>query len=154
LGMVPLVAYNYGAGNIVRMRQFVSLARMVILGFSCACAILFWAFAKPLVSAFIADGETVSQGVLFLRGRCLSLPFMMIGYHIVNYMNAVDKGKVSFMLALLRHVVLIIPVMILMNRIWGLNGLIWSQLVADFLNAVIAFFIYRRIDSGIVKTRT
>ena len=117
--------------------------------FSCACAILFWAFAKPLVSAFIADGETVSQGVLFLRGRCLSLPFMMIGYHIVNYMNAVDKGKVSFMLALLRHVVLIIPVMILMNRIWGLNGLIWSQLVADFLNAVIAFIIFRRIDSNI-----
>ncbi|MBR6164313.1 MAG: MATE family efflux transporter [Clostridia bacterium] len=152
LGMVPLVAYNYGAGNSVRMRQFVSLARIVILGFSCACAILFWAFAKPLVSAFIADDETVSQGILFLRGRCLSLPFMMIGYHIVNYMNAVDKGKVSFLLALLRHIVLIIPVMILMNLIWGLAGLVWSQLAADFLNAVAAFMIYRRIDSSLSST--
>ena len=84
LGMVPLVAYNYGAGNRIRMRQFVSLSRTVILGFACSCAILFWIFAQPLVSAFIADDETVRQGVLFLRGRCLSLPFMMIGYHIVN----------------------------------------------------------------------
>ena len=149
LGMVPLVAYNYGAGNRIRMRQFTSLARTVILGFSCICAVLFWIFAQPLVSAFIANGETVEQGVLFLRGRCLSLPFMMIGYHIVNYMNAVDKGKVSFLLAVLRHIVLIIPIMIGMNLIWGLNGLIWSQLVADFLNAVIAFIIFRRIDSNI-----
>ena len=149
LGMVPLVAYNYGAGNRIRMRQFVSLSRTVILGFSCTCAILFWIFAQPLVSAFVANGETVDQGVLFLRGRCLSLPFMMIGYHIVNYMNAVDKGKVSFLLALIRHIVLIIPIMIGMNLIWGLNGLIWSQLVADFLNAVIAFIIFRRIDSNI-----
>ena len=148
LGMVPLVAYNYGAGNRIRMRQFVSLSRTVILGFSCTCAILFWIFAQPLVTAFIANGETVDQGVLFLRGRCLSLPFMMIGYHIVNYMNAVDKGKVSFLLALIRHIVLIIPIMIGMNLIWGLNGLIWSQLAADFLNAVIAFIIFRRIDSN------
>ena len=136
------------------MRQFTSLARTVILGFSCICAVLFWIFAQPLVSAFIANGETVEQGVLFLRGRCLSLPFMMIGYHIVNYMNAVDKGKVSFLLAVLRHIVLIIPIMIGMNLIWGLNGLIWSQLVADFLNAGIAFIIYRRIDGSLDKTRT
>ena len=146
LGMVPLVAYNYGAGNRIRMRQFVSLSRTVILGFSCTCAILFWIFAQPLVSAFIADETTVAQGILFLRGRCLSLPFMMIGYHIVNYMNAVGQGKISFLLALIRHIVLIIPIMIAMNAIWGLNGLIWSQLVADFLNAVIAFIIFRRID--------
>lgn len=149
LGMVPLVAYNYGSGNGFRMRQFVSLARTVILGFSCTCAILFWIFATPLVSAFIADEATVAQGTLFLRGRCLSLPFMMIGYHIVNYMNAVDRGKVSFLLALIRHIVLIIPIMIAMNLIWGLNGLIWSQLAADFLNAVIAFTIFRRVDSSI-----
>ena len=149
LGMVPLVAYNYGAGNRIRMRQFVSLSRTVILGFSYTCAILFWIFAQPLVSAFIANGETVEQGALFLRGRCLSLPFMMIGYHIVNYMNAVGRGKTSFLLALIRHIVLIIPIMIVMNLIWGLNGLIWSQLVADFLNAVIAFIIFRRVDSSI-----
>ena len=67
----------------------------------------------------------------------------------MNYMNAVDRGKVSFLLALIRHIVLIIPIMIGMNLIWGLNGLIWSQLVADFLNAVIAFIIFRRVDSNI-----
>lgn len=63
-------------------------------------------------------------------------------------------SKALAIMALLRHVVLIIPVMILMNLIWGLTGLIWSQLVADFLNAGIALIIYRRIDSSLDKTRT
>jgi len=52
---------------------------------------------------------------------------------------------------LIRHIVLIIPIMIGMNLIWGLTGLIWSQPVADFLNAVIAFIIFRRVDSNIAK---
>ncbi len=149
LGMVPLVAYNYGAGDHARMRQFFSLARLSILGFSCVCAALFWVFARPIVAAFIAEEATVAQGAAFLRGRCLSLPFMMIGYHVVNYMNAVDRGKVSFFLALLRHVVLLIPILLLMNALWGLTGLIWSQLAADLLNAGIAALICRRVNAEI-----
>lgn len=151
LGMVPLIAYNYGAGNRERMKQFFSLARTAILAFSCVCVVLFWLFARPIVNAFISDEATVSQGISFLRGRCFALPFMMVGYHIVNYMNAVDKGKVSFLLALIRHIVLIIPIALVMNALWGLPGLVWSQLIADFLNAVIAVIILIRTDdSGII----
>lgn len=151
LGMIPLIAYNYGSGNRDRMRQFFSLARTAILAFSCVCVVLFWLFAKPIVAAFISDEATVAQGISFLRGRCFALPFMMVGYHIVNYMNAVGKGKVSFLLALIRHIVLIIPLALLMNTLWGLNGLIWSQMIADFLNAIIAVVILVRTDdSGVM----
>ncbi len=146
LGMVPLIAYNFGAGNRERMKQILSLARIVIVSFSCVCVLLFWLFARPIVGAFISDEATILQGAAFLRGRCFALPFMMIGYHIVNYMNAVNQGKVSFLLALIRHIALIIPVMLVMNRVWGLDGLIWSQLVADAVNAVIASVIFSRVE--------
>ena len=151
LGMVPLIAYNYGSGNRERMKQFFSLSRIVILGFSCVCVILFWLFARTIVGAFISDEETILQGISFLRGRCFSLPFMMIGYHIVNYMNAVNQGKVSLLLAIIRHILLIIPITILMNRIWGISGLTWAQLVSDFLNALIAMGIFVRVDSKRVE---
>ena len=51
--MVPLIAYSYGAGNRERMKQSLSLARIVILTFSCACTVLFWLFARQIVTAFI-----------------------------------------------------------------------------------------------------
>ncbi len=149
LGMVPLVAYNYAAGNIARMNRFFSLARVAILGISCACVVLFRCFARPLLGAFIADAETVSLGAHFLQGRCYAMPLMLIGYHIVNFMNAVGKGEVSFLMAVVRHLVLIIPILFLMNRLFGMDGLVWAQLVADLLNVAIAYGLYRKISRDI-----
>ncbi len=150
LGMVPLVAYNYGAGNRPRMARFFSLTRVVILVFSCVCAAAFWFFAEPIVGAFIADEETVRLGSAFLRGRCFALPFMMIGYHIVNYMNAVGRGRISFLLAVTRHIVLIVPILLLMNRLWGMTGLTWAQLAADLINSVLALAICRRLNKTLL----
>lgn len=154
LGMVPLLAYNYGAKNQTRMKQILSVSRRVILRFSCGCVLLFWLFAKPVVGAFLADEETVLRGAAFLRGRCFALPLMLIGYHIVNYMNAVNRGKVSFLLSLIRHIALIIPVMLAMNALWGLTGLTWSQLTADLIHTAIACCVFQKVDRQIVKEST
>ena len=151
LGMVPLVAYNFGSGNIKRMSRFSSLARWTIIAFSSLCTILFFIFARVLVSRFITDEETVRLGVMFLQARCFALPFMMVGYHVVNYMNAVNKGSVSFILAIIRHVILIIPIMLIMNSIWGLEGLIWSQVVADIMNSIVSTIIFVKVKSGFGK---
>ncbi|MBQ7488069.1 MAG: MATE family efflux transporter [Clostridia bacterium] len=149
LGMVPLVAYNFGAGRKERMYSFLTLSRNAILCFACICTVLFWVFAEPIMSVFIADRETVLQGAVFLRGRCFALPFMLIGFHILNFMNAINKGKVSFLMALIRHIVLIIPIMLIMNHFWGLTGLVWAQLTADALNAVVSLIYFNRISRSI-----
>ena len=151
LGMVPLIAYNFGAGNIKRMSRFSSLARWTIVAFSSLCTILFFVFARVLVSRFITDEETVRLGTMFLQARCFALPFMMVGYHVVNYMNAVNKGTVSFILAIIRHVILIIPAMLIMNYIWGIEGLIWSQAVADVINTIVSTVIFLRVRNGLCR---
>lgn len=153
LGMVPLVAYNYASGNHGRMERFAHLARLGILSFSCVCVVLFWLFPEPITGVFMKDPvknmETVRLGAEFLRGRCLAMPFMLLGYHVVNFMNAVDRGKVSFLLAVIRHLLLIIPLLLIMNALWGLNGLIWAQVAADVLNALIALLIFRKAKAEI-----
>ncbi len=142
LGMVPLVAYNYGAKNTERMKRISGIACAAIVTFSVVCVLLFRLFPKAIVSGFISNEETIAQGISFLQGRCLALPFVMVGYHVMNFMNAVNQGKISFVLAILRHIVLLIPIMVFMNEILGLTGLIWSQPIADLLNAGIAVMFY------------
>ena len=154
LGMVPLIAYNFGSGNTKRMNSFSELARWIITGFAAVCSIFFFFFAKPLVGAFIEEEETVRLGIMFLQGRCLALPFMMIGYHTINFMNAVNKGKVSFLLAILRHVIILIPAMIIMNSLWGLTGLVWSQVVADVINAAASVVIFVKVKKQSLKLAT
>ena len=128
------------------MMRFFSLTRVAILSFAALCAVFFWFCPKAPVSAFIADEATVIRGAAFLRGRCLALPFMMIGYHVTNYMNAVGRGKVSLLMAIVRHVLLLIPLMLLMNALWAMTGLIWSQLAADLLNAVFVLLLYAGLE--------
>jgi Na+-driven multidrug efflux pump len=107
--------------------------------------------AETLVGAFINEPETVRYGTEMLKARCFALPFMMVGYHVVNYMNAINKGKVSFFLAILRHVILIIPILLLMNMIWGFGGLLWSPLVADVVNTAVTLFIMFSVVSKVQK---
>ena len=91
---------------------------------------------------------------MFLKARSLAMPFMVIGNYIVHYMNAVGKGKVSFKLAVIRHLVLILPIMLIMNVFFGLNGLVWSQLVSDVINTGVALMIYRRVETSIMQDVT
>lgn len=151
LGMVPLIAYSFGAKNYKRMRHVSGLAMWTVLIVSSVCTAVFFVMAETLVGAFINEPETVRYGTEMLKSRCFALPFMMVGYYVVNYMNAINKGKVSFFLALLRHVILIIPILLFMNMLWGFNGLLWSPLVADVVNTVASVFIMFSVVSKVQK---
>ena len=151
LGMVPLIAYNFGAKNYKRMQRVSSLAMWTVLIVSSVCTAVFFMMAETLVGAFINEPETVRYGTEMLRARCFALPFMMVGYHVVNYMNAINKGKVSFFLAILRHVILIIPILLFMNMFLGFDGLLWSPLVADVVNTVVTLFIMFSVVSKVRK---
>lgn len=148
-GMVPLIAYNYGARNFKRMDQFANISRNAIVGFSILCLVILRVFAAPLVGAFIADEATVSAGIIFLKGRSLALPFMMVGFFVVYYMNAVTKGVVAFFLSILRHLVLLIPVMLIMDRFMGMSGLVWSPLAADVFGSVVSYIVYLKVSKSL-----
>lgn len=91
-------------------------------------------FAEPIVNAFINEPETIRLGTEFLKARCFAMPFMIVGFQIVNFMQAVNQGKMSFLLTIIRHLLLNIPALVIMNMIWGMTGLIWVQTVSDVLN--------------------
>lgn len=151
LGMVPLIAYNYGSGDKERMHQISAAARRAVIISSVICTVLMFVFARQIIREFIKDEQTVAYGIIFLKARALAMPFMVVGNYIVHYMNAVGKGKVSFVLAVIRHLVLILPIMIIMNFAFGLNGLVWSQLVADVINTGAAAAIFLRVVNSIMK---
>lgn len=133
------------------MKTILATAAVAVLAFSCICTLLFWVFPGTFVGVFISDRATVEQGTYFLKIRCLALPFMMVGYVVVNYMNAINKGLVSFILALIRHLVLIIPLMLVMNHLWGMTGLTWSQVVSDMINVIFSLLAYVIVNHIISK---
>ena len=141
-GMMPLVAYNYAAKNYKRMKQFSDCARYVGIAFALICILFFEIFADGIVRIFIEDTETVTLGTNFLRIMCLAVPFMIINFQMSFTFQAMGKGKQSLILSACRQGIVNIPLMFLMNYLFGLYGIIWTQLVSDALTVVISFVVY------------
>lgn len=149
LGMVPLVAYNYASGNYPRMRAFFSAARLSGVAVSIACVILYRFSAPLIIRAFIDDADTVRFGTAFLQARCFATPFMFLSFHMVHFMQSIDRGGWSFWLAVIRQIGLNIPILLFMNRLFGMTGIVWTQATADFLNVVISYIIYAHVIRNI-----
>ncbi len=151
LGMIPLIGYNYAAGNLSRMRAFFTAARIAGLGVAALSVFLYYTFADRLIGAFLSNEQTVVLGTAFLRARCFATPFMFLSFNMVNFMQAVGRGKESFALAVIRQIGLNIPLLFLLNRLFGMPGIIWTQLTADVLNVMISYIIYGRVIRQIEK---
>ena len=145
LGMIPLIGYNYASGNHRRMSEFFTAARVAGLTVAAVSVLMYYLFADRLITAFIADAETVRLGTAFLRARCFATPFMFLSFNMVNFMQAVNRGRESFLLAAIRQIGLNIPILFLMNALFGMMGIVWTQAVADIVNVVISYIIYARV---------
>ena len=138
LGMTPLVAYNYASKNKERMMRFFRSARTAGLLFALICVVLYRIAAPFVIKMFISDGGTVQLGTEFLRARCFATPFMFLSFHMVHFMQAIGEGKISFYLPVIRQLCLNIPMLLLLNAIFGMTGIVWTQLSADIINVMIS----------------
>ena len=144
LGMMPLIGYNYASKNFERMKAFFKTSRFVAISIAVVCVIMYSIFAPYVIGAFIKDSQTVIYGTEFLRARCFSTPVMILSFHMVHFMQAVDRGKISFYLAVIRQLCLNIPILFVLNYFFGMTGIIWTQVIADFINTVISYMIYHK----------
>lgn len=144
MGMIPLIAYNYSAKNVKRMKQIFNCARIVGVTIAVACIIFYFSCSAAIISFFIKDAETVQLGTGFLKARCFATPFMFLCFNMVHYFNAIGRGKISFGLAIVRQVIFNIPILLFLDYSYGAYGLVWTQLIADMFTATVSYIIYFR----------
>ena len=68
-------------------------------------------------------------------------------------MQAVDRGGVSFRLCVIRQIFLNIPFLFVLNRLFGMSGIVWTQVTADIFNVAVSYIIYDKIIRQIVNFR-
>ena len=145
LGMVPLLAYNFSSRNIRRMNEVFNFTRLTGLGFSLVCVCLYRVFAGDIMRIFIQDEATVRFGTEFLKARCFATPLMFLCFSMVHYMQAIGKGMISFLLAVIRQLVFNIPILLLLNHLFGMTGIVWTQAIADTFTVIASYLIYFRV---------
>lgn len=143
-GMLPLVAYNYGAGNHKRMNDTIRLARRVGLFIAAISILLYEIFAGQLVRIFLSNPQALHMAAGFLRVRVLATPLMFLSFFTVYLFQAFGKGKISLFLGVVRWLGFNIPMLFILNAIFGMYGIVWSQVTADILTVLLSFYVLHR----------
>lgn len=141
-GVAPLVGYYYGAADNVRMSQVMKTSTIYGILMGLLFAIAFWLSGTFLADIFLQNEILVDQTTYFIRVLCLSAPMLGVINMVTSYFQALGAAVKSLMITILRNAVLFIPAVILLNGIWGLNGVIAAQPVVETVLAAICMGMY------------
>ena len=137
-GIMPLVGYNYSSGNRKRMKDSIVFAVKLIAGVIIIMTAAVCIFSENIVSMFMKDELVIKYGGAFLAAQALSQPFLALDFLGVGVFQACGMGKKSLIFAILRKIVLEIPALFVLNKIFPMYGLAYAALVAEVILAIVS----------------
>lgn len=141
-GVQPIISYNYGAGNLERVKG--TFLRMVSV---CLAGTLILAGSAVLVPEVYANLFTGNQELIALT--CRYMPIYFFGITIFGIQMscqttflALGQATVSLIIALLRKVVLLIPLALILPHIMGVMGVYLAEPIADVISVMVTAFLF------------
>lgn len=141
-GFQPIAGYSYGAKKFDRLREAIKTSILWSTVFCVVFGLVLALFPAAIVSRFTkGDAEMIRIGAASLRANGISI--MLFGFYTVysSLFLALGKGREGFILGACRQGICFIPVILLLPAVWGLNGILYAQPIADVLSAIITVFM-------------
>lgn len=144
-GMVPIVAYNYGARNPERIKKTIRLAAIAAISIMAVGFLAFQFLPRVLLGAFNATDHMLEIGIPAFR--IISWSFMMAGFCIVSssVFQAMGHGVYSLLTSVVRQLVVLVPAAFLLSRLFGLEMVWWSFPIAELAALALSVFFLRKI---------
>lgn len=132
-GMLPLVGYNYGAQKKDRVSEIVGKAALAAVAWTGLCWILLMLFPARVISTFNVEPAFLREGTRAVRLYFLAI--VVTGLQIVPgfFFQATGKGIPASILSAARHVLFLLPTILVLTRAFGSTGLWLSFPIADLL---------------------
>ena len=144
-GMIPIIAYNYGARNKKRIMETVRLSIGIAVGIMLIGLAVFQLMTPQLLMLFQADADMLSIGVPALR--IISLSFLFAGYCIIvgSVFQAMGNGVYSLIISVARQLVCILPLAYFFAQVFGLHAVWYSIPLAEITSVVLSSILFRKI---------
>ena len=144
-GMIPIIAYNYGAKNRERIMATIKMSVLIAVGIMLVGLVVFQIFPVQLLEIFDASENMLGIGVPALR--IISLSFIFAGYIIIiiSVFQALGNGVYSLMVSVIRQLFVILPVAYLFARVFGLSRVWWAIPIAEIVAVTVTTLMFRRI---------
>lgn len=150
-GMQTIIAYNYEAGERNRVKKTLLLAILSSIIILTLGLILIQFFPESFIKIFTDDKNLTNLANQGLKINSITLPTIGVSILGAVYFQIIGESKISIFLSLLRQVILLIPILTLLPKIYGLNGVWISQPVADIISMIIVIlFLFNKLKKKIL----
>ncbi|MDU1321237.1 MAG: MATE family efflux transporter [Clostridium botulinum] len=150
-GFQPVAGYNYGAKNFTRLKEAVKLSIKWSIISGIVISILFIVFAEGCMLIFTRDREVINIGIKAFRAASLLFPlFGYVNTYAVLY-QALGKALGAFILSISRQGIFYIPLIFILPKFIGLEGVIFCQTAADGLAFIETFIMAIWLNKNLKK---
>ena len=136
-GMQPIVSYNFGAKRPDRVRKALLLTMMWATLVTTVGFVVCVGFPGYVVRIFNSDPLLIEKASWAMRVMCMFMP--VIGFQLVttNFFQSIGKVNRSIFLSLTRQVLMLIPLLVILPRYYGVNGVWYSMPISDMVAAIL-----------------
>lgn len=150
-GMVPIIAFNYGARKRDRMVRTIKYAALYALIIMSAGTAAFWIFADKLLLLFAASDHMMSMGIPALRIISIHFPIASFCIIIGSVFQALGKAVYSMINSIMRQVVVLLPVAYLLSLTGNVNNVWWAFPIAEIMSLTVTTVFLVRINRDIIS---
>ena len=142
-GAQPIIGFNYGARQVDRAQKAYKISLIVATIILCVAFVLVQSFPETIIGIFNKDPKFMDISIKGLRIYLLMLPIVGISITGSNYIQSIGEAKTAMFLSLLRQVILLIPFILILPRLFnlGVNGVWIAQPLSDVISSVITVAI-------------
>ena len=149
-GMVPIIAYNYGARKKDRIMQTIRLSIITAVCIMLAGMLILQLFPAQLLGLFSASADMIRIGVPALR--TISLSYIFAGFCIVcaSIFQSFGKGILSMVVSIFRQLVVLVPAAWLLSKTGNVNMVWWAYPLAEIMSMILSSAFLRKIYREII----
>lgn len=149
MGIQPLIGYSFGAKNIKRLKGTIKFTILCTVIFGTILSVLYFIFTSSIINLFNGENDPLvtEYGVKILRALIITGPFIGIMFAFNFAFQGMGKPVPSLILSLGRQGLIFLPVVIIMNRIFAFDGIIYAQPAADLICVVLSAIMFAVIVS-------
>lgn len=150
-GFQPVAGYNYGAKKFDRLNESIKVSLKWTTIFCIIISIIFMVFTKPIISLFSNDQDVIDIASKTLRAMSILLPLFGFQNVYATLFQALGKGTQATILSISRQGIFLIPALLILPKAFKLNGVIFSQPIADFFNIIVTAVLAIEINKKLKK---
>lgn len=144
-GLVPILAYNYGARNKSRIDESLNFSIRLAVGIMAVGSLIFECFPAQLLGFFNASDDLLAMGVPALRIIGVHFPLAGVSITLGSVFQAFSKSGYSLIVSIARQLVVLIPAAWLMSTLIGVNGVWWAFPIAELMSLAVTVFFFRKL---------